>query len=206
MKIVIIGGDKVAYQLVNLLKSEDHEITVIELRRSICERLADDMEISVINGDGIDVRIMELAGMAEADLLVSLTGEDETNLVACQIAKLTFQVPQTVARVNNPKNISVFKLLGVDRCFSGTEILANMIDQQINFAGMQIAFDIPNSSKGILEFYLSADSAAVGQTLLEYTFPGDAKVVLLTRPDGTVEMPHGNLVMQPRSPADGGCG
>lgn len=196
MRIIVIGGDKVAYHLIGLLVAEGHDITAIELRRRICERLADDLEVKVINGDGSNVQTMAMAGMAQADMLVSLTGEDETNLLACQIAKLTFGVNKTVARANNPKNITVMRLLGVDRCFSGTKILADIIDQQINYSGMEIAFDIPGSTKGILEFYLAADSRAVGRTLLKYTFPGDAKVVLLTRPDGTVEMPQGDLVMQ----------
>lgn len=196
MRILIIGGGKVAFHLISLLMAEDHKVTVVEQNRESCERLADSHEVDVIHGDGTDILSLELAGIKSADMVVSLTGEDETNLVACQIAKLTYHVSSTVARVNNPKNIKVMRTLGVDRCFSGTEILANIIDQQINYSGMEIAFDIPGSTKGILEFYLSATSAAIGKTLLEYTFPGDSKVVLITRADGTVLMPTGDLVMQ----------
>ena len=119
--------------------------------------LADSLNIRVINGDGSDVNILEIAETDQADMLVSLTGEDETNLVVCQIAKMNFGVATTVTRVNNPRNVETFRRLGVDKIVCGTKILADIIDQEINYAGMRLAFDIPGSNMGILEFYLSKE-------------------------------------------------
>lgn len=197
MKIIIVGGGKVAAHLVNLLSAEGHhELIVIEDRSETGFKLADMYDVDVINGDGSDIRVLRLAGAQTADMLICLTGNDETNLLVCQLAKLHFGVQTTVARVNNVKNMKVFRKLGVDKIYCGTQILADIIDQAINYAGMKLAFDIPNSSIGILEFFLAPSCDAVGCCLQDYTFPGSAKVVLVTHPDGTVEMPSGRMVMQ----------
>ena len=179
-----------------LLTAEfEHKITIIEMRRETSMYLADS-RIFVSSTVISDIHVLEVAAVDQADLLVSLTGEDETNLVVCQLGKIHFNVATTVARVNNPKNMDTFRRLGVDKIVCGTKLLADIIDQEINYAGMRLAFDIPQSNMGILEFYLDPQSDAVGKTLLEYTFPGQAKVVLVTRPDGKVELPTGDLRMQ----------
>jgi len=197
MKIIIVGGGKLAYYLIKTLRPYRHDISVIEMQKETCERLATDFdEIEVYNGDGTSIRTLEEVGCKGADFYVAVTGKDENNLVGCQIAKKRFRVKTTVARVNNPKNIEMFNLMGVDRVYSGTQILANIIEQEIEHNGMRVLFDIERTSKSIIEFRLSDRSAAVGMTLQAYTFPGNANVVLITRQNGTVEMPRGDLVMQ----------
>lgn len=197
MNIVIVGGGKVAAHLITLLAEEaEHHICVVERRRETSMHMADTHDVQVINGDGSDLMTLEMAGAAEADMIICLTGEDETNLLTCQIAKMHFNVPTTVSRVNNANNMPVFRLLGVDKIYCGTKILADIIDQEINYAGMRLAFDIPESDMGILEFFLDPRSDAVGQRLMDYSFPGNSKVVLVTRENGKVEMPTGDLVMK----------
>jgi trk system potassium uptake protein len=196
MKIIIVGGGKLAYFLIRTLRPYRHDISVIELQKELCERLATEFdEIAVYNGDGTNIRTMEQAGCVEADFYVAVTGKDENNLVGCQVAKRHFGIKLTVARVNNPKNIDMFTLMGIDRVYSGTQILANIIEQEIDHNGMRVVFAIPKTTKAIIEFKLSADSQADGKTLRDYDFPGNSKVVLVTRPDGSTELPHGDLAM-----------
>lgn len=196
MKIIIVGGGKLAYYLIKTLKSNRHDITVIEQQKEASARIATDYdEVTVFNGDGTSIRVMEEVGCQDADFFVAVTGKDENNLVACEVAKLRFNVRVTVARVNNPKNAEMFFRLGVDKIFSSTQILADIIEQEIDYAGMRIVFNIPNTTKSILEFQLSPRSPAVGKTLHDYEFPGESKVVMITRRDGSVEMPVGSLVM-----------
>lgn len=196
MKIIIVGGGKLAYYLLKTLKPNRHDITVIEQQKDASARIATDFdEVTVYNGDGTSIRVMEEVGTQNADFFVAVTGKDENNLVACEVAKLRFNVRVTVARVNNPKNAEMFFRLGVDKIFSGTQLLADIIEQEIDYAGMRVVFNIPNTPKSIVEFQLSPRSPAVGKTLQAYDFPGDSKVVMITRKDGTVEMPVGPLVM-----------
>jgi len=197
MKIIIIGGGKLAYYLIRTLRPYRHEISVIETDMEVGERLANEFDqVSVFHGDGASIRALEKAGCQGADFYVAVTGKDESNLVGCQVAKKRFGVRLTVARVNNPKNIDMFNRMGVDRVYSGTQILASIIEQEIDFNGMRVVLSIEKPSKAIVEFRLSARSPANGKTLQQFDFPGHSTVVLVTRQDGTVLMPRGDLIMR----------
>jgi len=197
MKIIIVGGGKLAYYLIKTLRPYRHDISLIELQKETCERIATDFdEVNVYNGDGTSIRTLEEVGCHDADFYVAVTGKDENNLVGCEIAKSRFNIKTTVARVNNPKNIEMFNLLHVDRVYSGTQILADIIEQEIEYIGLRVVFSIENTTKSIVEFKLSPRSAANDKTLQEYTFPGSCNVVMLTRSEGQVEMPRGDLIMK----------
>lgn len=196
-KIIIVGGDKVASNLIGLLADEHvYDIRVIDYRFEVCERLANKYQVKVYHGDGTNVSILERAGAADAEVLIALTGEDESNLVACQIAKMRFDVDLTIAKVNNPKNSSILKILGVDRIFSGTQLIAKMIDQEVSFSGMSVTYNIPGTSKAIIAVPLHPLSDACGKTLAEYDFVGDSRVVLASRSNGEVLIPTGDLRMR----------
>jgi len=196
MRVIIVGGGKVAYYLVKTLQPGNHHISLIELRKDICEKIATDYEVDVYNGDGTSIAMLEQANCENADYLVAVTGKDENNLIACEIAKKKFHVRQTVAKVNNPKNIEMFIRLGVDRPVSSTQILADIIEHEIEYEGMRIAFDIENTTKSIVEFVLSDSSAAINKKLMEYVFPGGSRIVMITRADGSITMPHGDVMMK----------
>lgn len=196
MRIFIVGGGKLAYYLIKTLTPFKHDISIIELEKDACERIATDFDdVKVYNGDGTSIQMLMGVDCEDADFYIAVTGKDENNLVGCEIAKKRFRVKTTVARVNNPKNSEMFNRLGIDRVYSSTQILADIIEQQIDYNGLRVTFSIDKTTKSIVEFALSQKSLAVGKTLQAYEFPGSSKVVLLTRPDGTVEMPRGDLIM-----------
>lgn len=196
MRVIIIGGGNISYYLVKTLQPGKHDITIIEMKKDICEKIATDFEVEVYNGDGTNIELLEQANCKDADFFVAVTGRDENNLIACEIAKKKFHVKQTVAKVNNPKNIEMFVRLGVDKPFSSTQILANVIEQEIEFVGMRVAFKIDETTKAIIEFSLSPKSTAVNKTLKEYAFPGDGKIVLITRNNNEIIMPQGDIFMK----------
>ena len=116
-----MAGGKLAYYLIKTLLPFKHDIALIELKKDVCIKLATEFDsVNVFNGDGTSISTLEEIGCRNADFYVAVTGKDENNLVGCQIAKQRFAVKTTVARVNNPKNIEMFNLLGVDRVYSGT--------------------------------------------------------------------------------------
>jgi len=196
MHIVIVGGDKVAYYLVKILQSSRNSITIIEKRKDVCEKIATDFEVEVFNGDGTNINMLEEAGCMNADFFVAVTGKDENNLIACEIAKKKFNVKKTVAKVNNPKNIDMFYMLGIDKPVSSTQILADIIEQEIEHEGMRVSYKIDYTTKSIIEFKLSPKSGAVNKTLKEFNFPGDSKVVLITRDKTNIIMPQGDTFMK----------
>jgi len=196
MRILIVGGGKLAYYLIKTLRPYRHNISLIEQQKDVSEKIATDFdEVSVFNGDGTNISLLEEVGCRNADFYIAVTGKDENNLVGCQIAKKRFNVKHTVARVNNPKNADMFGRMGVDKVYSGTQILADIIEQEIDYEGMRVAFNIQQTTKNIIEFKLSPRSPACGKTLRQFNFPGESKVVLITHTNGAVEAPSGETTM-----------
>lgn len=196
-KIIIIGGDKVSYYLISLLtREEKYDIRVIEMRMNVGEKVANSFPVQVFHGNGTKTSVLKRAGADENTILIALTGKDEDNLVACQLAKQNFACYMTIARVNNPNNINLMEMLGVDKVFSSTQMIATLIDQELSFSGMSIAYNIPGNTKAIISVPLNPLSNACGKRLTEYEFVGDSRVVLVTRPNGETLIPTGELRMQ----------
>jgi len=194
MKLVIIGAGKVAYYLIREL-TQEHEIIIVEKDESAAMKISNSLSAVVIHGDGTTLPVLEPVCQG-ADMLIALTGKDENNLIACQIAKKLLHVPMTMARVNNPKNLEVMEKFGVDKSFSGTKVLAEMIEQEIDYHGLTILRHIKNSNHVLIEFDLSARSKAAGKTLAEYTFIAGSRIVIITYADGRVITPSGSTKMR----------
>ncbi len=193
MKLVIIGAGKVAYYLIRELTHE-HEIVIIEQNEDSATKIANQLNVVVIKGDGTIPSVLGPA-CKDADMLIALTGKDENNLIACEVAKRNFGVPLAIARVNNPRNLEVMEKFGVDKSYSGTKILAEMIEQEIDHLGLRIVHKIRKSDKVLVEFILSPTSKACEKKLENYSFVNDSKVVVITSADGKVITPRGSTVM-----------
>lgn len=127
MNIIIIGGGKVGYYLLKSIQN-NHDAILIEKNRTLCEKIAEEFSNTVLWGDGTSLEVLKDAGIDDCDILAAVTGKDEENLIICQMAKLNFGMKKTIARVNNPKNIQVFKKLGVDQIVCSTEVISNFIE------------------------------------------------------------------------------
>ena len=194
MKLIFIGGGKVAFFLANALK-KDHEIIMIEKDITTARQMANQLSSAVVHGDGTALNLLSSV-CSGADMMVALTGKDEDNLIACQLAKKHFQISTTIARVNNPKNMEIMNLFGVDKVYSGTKILAEMIEREIEFPGIRIVHEIENTDRILFQFKLSAKSDACGVSLMDYRFVKDARVVMVTSKFGEVITPVGSTIMR----------
>ena len=137
MRILIVGGGNVGYYLVKTLMAEKHHIMLIDSSRARCERVDNAFGgpyVEVTHGDGTSADCLREAGVCDAEALIAVTGQDQNNLVCCQLAKDYFGVKRTIARVKNPKNIRVFEQLGVDSVISSTARIAGSIDQELDWA------------------------------------------------------------------------
>ena len=114
MYIIVVGGGKVGYYLAKTLVNEGYELLLIEKNPRKVATYRERFGEVVIEGDGAEMTTLEEAGVNRADVVIAVTGDDEDNLVICQTAKKLFNVPRTIARVNNPKNEEIFRRLGID--------------------------------------------------------------------------------------------
>src|SRR3989337_250941 len=132
MYVIVVGGGKVGYYLAKELVEEGtHEVLVIEKDGAKCGRIAEELGDIVLRGDGCEAATMEIAGFGRADMVIAVTGDDEDNLVSCQVAKVKFSVPRTIARINNPKNEEIFRRLGIDTTVSATAAILAQIEQEL---------------------------------------------------------------------------
>jgi trk system potassium uptake protein len=130
--VVIIGGGKVGFYLARHLLERDYEVTLVEKDPTRAEWIEHQMgTVGVMVGDGDEMAFLATTGIERAGVVIACTGDDEDNLVACQLAKGKFGVPRTIARVNNPVNVNVFAALGIDVPVSATELLMRLIESEI---------------------------------------------------------------------------
>jgi len=129
--VIIIGGGRVGYYLARDLSERGEEVTLVERDGSRAEWLESQLGSIVMRGDGDEMRFLESTGIERADVVLAVTADDEDNLIALQLAKRHFNVPLTIARVNNPANVQIFKDLGVDEAISATEVLLTAMEQKI---------------------------------------------------------------------------
>lgn len=195
MYIVIAGGGKVGYYLVKTLLAMKHRVTVVEPQVELCEKIANDLNIPVINGDGTDIEKMSEAQVDKADTFIALTGKDEENLIACQLAKRNFGAKRTIARVNNPKNIEVFERLGVDTAVSSTSIIADLIEQEVDFSGMKTLIKLKGGKVILSEIVIPANSPVRNKSLREIKMPRDCIIVSVIR-DEEVIIPNGYTILK----------
>lgn len=195
MIIVIMGGGKVGESLTRRILEDDHEVRLIEVGRERCYKLANELDIEVICGDGTDLRTLENAGVSEADCFIAISGNDADNLVAAQLAKNYFGVKKVIARANDPRNMEMMRVLGVDYAVSSTEIIARIIEQEANLMEFHLVASLNKGKGQILSVKLEPDSALDGQAVKDIVFPKGSLLISLVRMEKLI-IPSGATVLQ----------
>jgi len=179
--VVVIGGGNVGYYLTKELLTAGHEVVMIERDPGRARQIADELGSIVVPNDGCEGRYQELAGMGRADVVAAVTGDDEDNLVACQVAKMHFNVPRAIARVNNPKNEHLFRQLAIDETVSPTRTILGVIEHEIPIHDLLHLAELEGGELEIVEAQLTAESPAVGRELRELTLPEGTSVAVILR-------------------------
>lgn len=196
MYVIVVGGGKVGYYLTKSLLAEGHEVLVIEkdpLRSAV---LIDELGVNLLQGDGCEASLIVQAGMSRADVVIAVTGDDEDNLVACQVAKRKFNVPRTIARINNPKNERIFHKLGIDVTVSSTEIILSQIEQVMPAQSLVHLLTLRSVGVSFVEMEIPPDSPALGRPLRELGIPDDCILPLVIRQGKEAIIPYGDTVLQ----------
>ncbi|MCK9603352.1 MAG: NAD-binding protein [Candidatus Omnitrophica bacterium] len=196
MYIIVVGAGKVGYFLAKRLCQSKHTVSIIDKDKSICEEIAKDLEVLVINGDACDPRILEEAGIARADVMAAVTGDDEDNLIICQLAKERFNVHRTVGRVNNPDNEHTFSELGIDVPVDSTKIIAKVIEEEVSFSDFVNLMSFKRGKLAIVRLDLPEDSPAINKEIKDIKLPADSVLVSIVRGEEVI-VPKGDTILLP---------
>jgi trk system potassium uptake protein TrkA len=196
MYIIIVGGGRLGYYLTKALLDEEHEVLVIEKDAAISQSINNELGSVCLRGDGCEANTLTQAGTSRADMLIAVTGEDEDNLVACQVAKYKFQVPRTIARVRNPRNESLFKKLGVDAAVSSTSIILEHIKHEMPTHPLMHLLSIQEKGLEIVEVSITPDSPTVGKQVKDLELPPESILALIIRQERKPTSPTGSTVLQ----------
>ncbi len=197
MYIIIVGGGKIGYYLARELLEDQHEVLIVEQNAEKAAQIAEDLGEIVMIGDGCEAATMERAGMVRADMAIALTGDDEDNLVACQVAKHKFNVPHTIARINNPKNEHIFKALGIDATISSTGVILAHIEQELPTHPMIPLMTLKGGRMEIVEVKIPPDALVVGKPVKMLLLPQGSLITLIIGPDGQARLPTPESIIQP---------
>ena len=194
MYIIIAGGGKVGSYLAHLLVGKGHDIAVIDQNAGACEALSNWGKALVIKGDCCDLGVLIDAGIEKTDRFAAVTGDDADNLVACQLAKVRFNVPLTTARINDPRNEDIFHKFGIDFALNSTNILATVIEEGIIVNDMIPLVSLVGGKAALVELKISNESPVTGKTIRELTWPTGCVVASIVH-EGEVIFARGATVL-----------
>lgn len=195
MYIIVAGGGKVGFYLTKTLINEGYEVLLVEKSPAKCEIYMEQFGAAVMQGDAAEASQLQEAGAARADVVIAVTGDDEDNLVICQVAKERFEVKRAIARVNNPKNEELFRMLGIDATVSNTNVIMNMIEQQIPDLPFVHLLALKHEELAIVEVKVSANSEVINREIQQIRFPRDVIITAILR-RGELIIPSGQTVVQ----------
>lgn len=199
--IIIAGGGKVGVNLARELYESGHEVAVIERDSMRAGQLSIKLDCPVYSGDSSQHDILEGAQATRAHVFVAATGSDQDNLIACQVARKVFGVPQTIARASNPSNEAVMAKLGVDSTVSSTSIIQQVIERELPTVRIKTLLSLQAGEFRILEYHLDKTSPASDHLVKEIDLPPESNLIAVMRgkttvvPRGETRLEAGDLVI-----------
>ncbi len=193
--IIIVGAGKVGWNLARELIEKDNEITVIESNRERYLTVEQELEHNIQYGDASELWVLERAGISRADMVIAVTGDDEDNMLICQVAKEKYLVDRIIARVNNPRNRETFDLLGIKPVVSATDLILRLIEHEVPEYGLVHLLDLPEQRLEIIEMELPGDSRAAGHRVGDLAMPEGSLLISVLR-EGTGFVPNAETVLQ----------
>jgi trk system potassium uptake protein TrkA len=188
--IIIIGAGKVGWNLARELLDRDNEVTVIESDRRRYLTVEQELEHNVQYGDASELWVLERAGVSRADMVIAVTGDDEDNLLICQVAREKYLVDRIIARVNNPRNREWFELLGIKPYVSATDLILRLLEHEVPEYGLVHLLDLPEEKLEIIEMLLGDDSRVAGMRVGDLNMPeGSLLISVLRGGKGSVPTP-----------------
>jgi trk system potassium uptake protein TrkA len=181
MYVIVVGAGKVGWNLARELLEKRHEVTLIEQDRERYATVEQELEHNIQLGDASELWVLERAGIQRADMVIAVTGDDEDNMLICQVAKEKYLVDRIIARVNNPRNREHFELLGIRPLVSATDLILRLIEHEVPEYGLVHLLDLPEQHLEIIEMLLRDDSRAAGKRVGDLQMPSGALLISVLR-------------------------
>lgn len=194
MYIIIVGGGNIGFYLAKTLVAANHEVLLLEKERTRYRTISEELGEVVMQGDGCQADQQLEAGFSRADAVVATTGSDDDNLVVCQMAKMEFNVPRTISRVNDPRNEKLFHKLGIDATVSSTKIIYNLIEQEVGGGELIPLAALNRGNIEIVEVDIGLKSPVVGREIKSLALPDEALIISVIRNDHAL-LPTGETVL-----------
>jgi len=196
MYCLIAGGGKVGSNLARTLIRAGHEVTLIEQRADRFDMLEAELEHQVLKGDATELFVLERAGIKRPpDIVVAVTGDDEDNIVICQLAQQRYGVGKVIARVNDPRNESYFDLLGISPTVSATGSIMALIEHEVPEHGLIHLLELRKENLEIVEVSIDKDANCKGKRVRALRLPEGARLISVVR-DGKAEIPDDETQIQ----------
>jgi len=195
MYVVIAGAGKVGWNLARELISKRHEVTVIESDRSRYLTVEQELEHAIQYGDATELWVLERAGINRADLTIAVTGDDEDNLLICQLAKEKYLCERIIARVNNPRNRQYFELLGIQPAVSATDLILRLIEHEVPSYGTVHLLDLRDEQLEIIEVEVPDHSAVIGTRIADVNLPDGSLIISILR-EGRGFVPKADTIIE----------
>jgi trk system potassium uptake protein TrkA len=193
--VLIVGAGKVGWNLARELLGKGHELTVVESDPVRYATVEDELEHAVQYGDGSELWVLERGGIERADMVIAVTGDDEDNILICQVAREKYGVERVIARCNNPRNLQHFELLGIKPAVSATDLILRLIEHEVPQYGPLHLLDLPQERLEIIELEVAADSPAAGQLVKDLGLPDGSLVIAIMR-EGTGFVPLADSLIE----------
>ncbi len=181
MYVIIAGAGKVGRNLARELIAKDSEVTLIEASRPRYLAIEEEFEHAIQYGDATELWVLERAGIQRADLTIAVTGDDEDNMLVCQVAKEKYLCERIIARVNNPRNYDHFKLLGIQPAVSATDLILRLIEHEVPRYGLVHLLALEEERLEIIELEVAVDAPAVGMNVSDIRLPEGALIISVLR-------------------------
>jgi trk system potassium uptake protein TrkA len=195
MYVIVVGAGKVGLNLARELIDKGNELTIVENDARRYATVEEELEHRAQYGDGSELWVLERAGIERADMVIAVTGDDEDNILICQVAREKYGVERVIARCNNPRNLQHFELLGVKPAVSATDLILRLIEHEVPRYGLLHLLDLPQERLEIIEIEVAEGSPADGAQVRELGIPEGSLVISILR-DGTGFVPLADSVVQ----------
>ena len=206
LRILVIGAGKVGWNLTRELLEKGHDVKLIEQDRDRYLLIEQELEHRIFYGDASELWVLERAGVAEADLVIAVTGDDEDNILICQVARDRYEVERVIARCNNPRNRQHFELLDIRPYISATDLILRLIEHEVPRHGLLHLLDLPEQQLEIIEMTLGEGSPVVGSTVRDLQMPRGSLLISVVRdgrgfvPTADTELRAGDEVLAVLNP------
>src|SRR6188472_4698540 len=195
MYVIVVGAGKVGLNLGRELRAKGHEVTLVESDPSRFAAIEEEFEHNAQYGDGSELWVMERAGVERCEMLIAVTGDDEDNILICQVAREKYGVERIISRCNNPRNLQHFELLGVKPAVSATDLILRLIEHEVPKYGLVHLLDLPQERLEIIEIEIQETSPVTGRRVGDLELPEGSLLISVLR-GGTGFVPGPETVLE----------